>query len=100
MLQLFAVIFGFFYGALDPPVVALIGEVFGLRHIGVIMGVLVTAWSAGAAAGPSLAGYLFDITGNYFFAFLIGMVSMLMLSASCLSLRMPARPVQTISVDR
>jgi len=93
MLELFAVIFGFFYGALDPPLAALIGELFGLRHIGVIMGILVTAWSAGAAVGPSLAGYLFDITGSYFFAFLVGMVSMLMLSALCLSLRMPAKPV-------
>lgn len=93
MLQLFAAIFGFFYGALDPPIVALIGEVFGLRHIGVIMGVLVTAWSAGAAAGPSLGGYLFDITGNYSIAFLFGMGSMLILSALCLSLTLPARSV-------
>lgn len=56
MLQLFAVFFGFFYGALDPPITAFVGEVFGLRHIGVIMGVFVTAWSTGAAIGPGLGG--------------------------------------------
>jgi len=91
MLQFFAVIYGFSLGGFDPPVTALIGEAFGLRHIGVIMGVLVTAWSAGAAAGPTLGGYVFDVTGNYYLAFITGIVSMLMLPPLCLSITLPKK---------
>ncbi|MCJ7595752.1 MAG: MFS transporter [Desulfobacterales bacterium] len=90
-LQIFAVIYGFFYGGFDPPVTALIGEVFGLRHIGVIMGLLSTAWNGGAAAGPALAGYLFDTTGNYLLAFLIGTASLLILPALCFSMTLPKK---------
>ena len=97
MLHLYAIIFGFFYGAIDPPVMGFVGDAFGLRHIGVIMGVLVTAWGAGAALGPSLGGYLFDVTGNYFFSFLSGLGSMLLLSALCLLVRLPGKPLQNLS---
>ena len=84
MLYLFGIIFGLGYGGIDPPVAALIGEAFGLRNIGVIMGVLVISWGTGAAIGPALAGYLFDISGNYVSAFLIGMVAMVIAAVSIL----------------
>lgn len=99
MLQLFAVIFGFFYGALDPPILAFIGEVFGMRHIGVIMGILVTSWSAGAALGPSLGGYLFDTTGSYFSAFLAGMVMNLVVSVLCLLVTVQKEPDRDRSLE-
>lgn len=79
-LYLFGVIFGLSYGAIDPPVVAIVGDIFGLRHIGVILGGLVVGWSAGAAIGPALAGYIFDVSGNYVFAFLVGAVAMLIVA--------------------
>jgi MFS family permease len=90
-LQIFAILYGFFYGGFDPPVSALIGEIFGLRHIGLIMGMLSAAWNGGAAAGPALAGYLFDIRGSYLFAFLIGTGAMLILPALCLSVTLEKR---------
>lgn len=86
-LYLFALIFGLSYGGIDPPITALIGNVFGLRHIGIIMGVLGIGWSAGAAVGPALAGYLFDTAGSYFRAFLSGMVAMLLVVGMTLPLR-------------
>lgn len=76
LLYLFSVIFGLSYGGIDPPIVALIGDAFGTRHMGVILGVLVVGWSAGGAAGPALAGYIFDVSGNYVYAFLAAMVAM------------------------
>lgn len=97
MLQAFALVFGFFYGGIDPPITALLGEVFGLRHIGMIMGVLVSSWSIGGAAGPGVGGYLFDITGNYFLAFLTGMCSMLLLPVFFLFVRTGKRPLATLS---
>lgn len=91
MLYLFAAIFGFSYGGLSPPTTALVGDTFGLRHIGVIFGLLEVGWVAGGALGPALAGYIFDISGNYVSAFLLGMIAMLIIAVLVLFLRVPHR---------
>ena len=70
MLFVFSVVFGFAFGATAPLNAALIGDTFGLHHIGLIMGMIEIGWESGAAAGPALAGYVFDITGSYSWAFL------------------------------
>jgi len=89
LLYLFAAVFGLSFGGLDPLVTVLIGNVFGLCHIGVIIGVLAGGFAAGAAVGPALAGYIFDVSGKYFFAFLIGAVSMLLAALSIFEVREP-----------
>jgi MFS family permease len=76
MFYLFAVIYGIGYGGLDPPIVALIGDVFGLRRVGVIMGSLIVGWGLGAALGPYLAGLIFDVSGSYTAAFITAAVVM------------------------
>ncbi|MFC1995261.1 MFS transporter [Chloroflexota bacterium] len=77
MFYLFALVYGLGYGGFDPPTLALIGDIFGLRHIGVIMGAMFVGWGIGAAIGPALGGFLFDISNNYSIAFIIGSASML-----------------------
>lgn len=89
MLYLFAVVFGFAYGGLAPPTTAIVGDTFGLRHIGVILGALGISWGAGGALGPALAGYMFDTTGSYYSAFLLGMAAPLVMVILILSLRIP-----------
>jgi len=90
MLYLFAIIFGFFYGGLVPLLTALIGDIFGMRHIGIILGVLEVGWASGAALGPVFAGYIFDATGNYVPAFLAGMIAMLIAAVLIPFIRTPA----------
>ena len=80
MLYLFAVVYGFGYGGLDPPVVALIGDTFGVRSIGVIMGALVIGWALGAAIGPIIGGLIFDVRSSYSLAFTAGALAMLVAS--------------------
>ena len=77
MLYLFAIVYGLGYGGFDPPTLALVGDIFGLRHIGIIMGVLFVGWGIGAAIGPAVGGILFDISNNYSVAFAIGAAAML-----------------------
>ena len=89
MLYLFATVFGFSYGGLAPPTTAIVGDIFGLRHIGVILGALGISWGAGAAVGPALAGYIFDVTGSYYLAFLLAMVAALIMAVLALLLRAP-----------
>ncbi len=89
MFYLFATLFGAAYGGLDPPIVSMIGRVFGLRHIGSIMGMLMVGWSCGAAAGPYISGLIYDRMGGYGLAFLSGGLIMI-ITAGCIGgLRMP-----------
>ncbi len=78
-LYIFAVVFGAAYGGLSPPSTAMVGDSFGTRHIGLVFGLLDVGWVCGAAAGPALAGYIFDTNGNYYLAFFIGILSALVI---------------------
>ena len=77
-------IIGFGLGAAgsDTAVVKGTSEVFGVRAIGAIMGILAFGWRCGAALGPMTAGFLYDLTGSYTLAF--GLASAgLLLSFAC-----------------
>lgn len=76
MLYLFASVYGFAYGGLGPSTTALIGDTLGLRQIGAILGVLGVGWGIGAAIGPAIGGLIFDVSGSYSMAFLIGALVM------------------------
>ena len=89
MLYLFAAAFGFSYGGLGPPVSAFVSDTFGLRHIGLILGILEIGWGTGAAAGPALAGYIFDARGEYVIAFLTAMTAMLLATVLASLLKTP-----------
>jgi OFA family oxalate/formate antiporter-like MFS transporter len=59
------VVFGIGAAASDTMIAKVIPEVFGVRALGAIMGVLTLGWRLGAAAGPAAAGFLHDVTGSY-----------------------------------
>lgn len=76
MLYLFAAVFGFTNGGAISCITALIGDTFGLYKIGTILGVLEIAWGIGAATGPIVGGRIFDMNHNYFIAFLLAAVAL------------------------
>ena len=71
MLTLFAVVYGFAHGGFATLISPLVGELFGLRSHGVILGIVIFCGTIGGAAGPILAGYLFDATGSYQSSFFV-----------------------------
>jgi len=71
MFYLFAIAFGFAYGSCFTTMPPLVAELFGLRAIGLVFGVLSCGLQIGCAIGPILAGHIFDITGSYQYAFLL-----------------------------
>jgi MFS family permease len=77
MVYLFAIVYGFASGGFTIPVTALIGDIFGVHSLGEIMGVLAIGWGLGAAIGPAVGGLIFDVTENYFMAFMIGALAMM-----------------------
>jgi OFA family oxalate/formate antiporter-like MFS transporter len=72
MLYLFAAVFGFAYGGCVPQLPVIAGEIFELKSIGAIVGVQMLGVAIGGAIGPELGGRVWDVTGNYYLAFMVG----------------------------
>lgn len=70
-LALFALAFGLFYGGFVALVPAVTADLFGLRAMSSVLGVLYTSVALGTLLGPTLAGWVFDITGSYTWPILI-----------------------------
>ncbi len=77
MLYIFAIAYGFLWGGSGAVITALIGDVFGTRSLGAIMGMMSAGWALGAAIGPAVGGYIFDASGSYFTAFATGAAAVL-----------------------
>jgi MFS family permease len=71
MLYLFIVAFGFAAGGMAASESPIAAWLFGLGSHGLIYGVVHVGFTVGAAAGPYLTGYLYDLTGSYRLAFVI-----------------------------
>jgi len=71
MLYLFIIVLGFVCGGMAASESPLTAWLFGLDSHGLIYGVVHVGFTVGAAMGPIVAGYIFDLTGSYKIAFLI-----------------------------
>ena len=87
MLYLFVIAFGFAHGGMGPSESPLVAGLFGLSSHGLIFGIVSFGFTIGAAIGPLLSGYLFDVSGSYQTAFLtcacltiVGLVLAILLS--------------------
>jgi len=69
MLSLFAVVYGFAHGGLFTVISPIVAEYFGLRTHGALFGIVFCSSMVGGAAGPVIAGHIFDTTGSYSLAF-------------------------------
>lgn len=70
-LYLFAAILGMGGGGSGTLESTLTAELFGVKSHGLILGVMGVGFTLGSAAGPFVAGYVFDLSGSYHLAFLI-----------------------------
>lgn len=86
-----AMVYGLAYGGATPIIPTMAGSFFGTRSIGSIIGVLNTAFTAGVAIGPLLAGYIFDVTGSYSIAFSSTAIVMVITFLFSLLLKPPQR---------
>lgn len=88
-LLIYAVSFGAFYGGYITVLPVLAMDFYGGRRISTIIGCLYTSWAFGALGGPPLAGFLYEASGNYFYAILTGGLFMVLATVSCLLVREP-----------
>jgi MFS family permease len=65
LLPLAMAAYGFGFAGADTVIVRVVPDVFGLRALGAIMGVLSLGWRCGAALGPALTGFAYDLCRSY-----------------------------------
>jgi MFS family permease len=71
MLFVFAAVYGFAHGGFFTVMSPTLAEFFGTGSHGVIFGIVLFSGMMGGAAGPLLAGTLFDTSGSYQVVFMI-----------------------------
>ncbi len=74
LLYIYAICFGIGAGLFSPAVNAGAADIFHGRDFGAIAGFLQTGMGIGGAIGPWLGGFIYDISGSYFGAFIFCMV--------------------------
>ena len=91
MLRLFAIIFGISFGGGAVLVSPTVAELFGMKAHGAILGTISFGLTIGSAAGPVVAGYIFDITSSYYLAFLVCALLSVTGFILALTLRFPSK---------
>ncbi|MFC1951726.1 MFS transporter [Chloroflexota bacterium] len=71
LFYIFATLYGIAHGAIFTLISPMLAELFGLRSLGAILGVVFFIGTTGGALGPVLSGRIFDVTGSYQLSFLI-----------------------------
>jgi MFS family permease len=71
MFYLFAALYGTAHGACFALLAPMNAELFGLKSLGSILGIILFVGTFGSIISPMLAGRIFDIMGNYSLAFWI-----------------------------
>ncbi|MCP4188194.1 MAG: MFS transporter [Gammaproteobacteria bacterium] len=61
----FSITTGLLWLATVPPTSGLVAQMFGLKHMGTLYGIVFLNHQLGSFAGVWLGGYLFDTTGSY-----------------------------------
>jgi MFS family permease len=69
MFYWFATIYGLAYGGQVPLIPVINVRFFGLKTLGVVVGATMSAACLGAAIGPILGGFIYDLSGGYALAF-------------------------------
>jgi MFS family permease len=66
--------FGLAYGGIVPAYTLAVRELFLAREAGWRIGVIFLCGTSGMALGGWLGGYIFDLTGHYYYAFVTGVL--------------------------
>ena len=87
---LFALVFGPGFGASIPTRPVLLGEYYGRRAFGTLMGIMFTVSGVGGALGPIFAGLMFDHFQSYRLAFILMPIPLMVSITLFLALKKPS----------
>jgi MFS family permease len=69
LLYLFVLVYGTGYGGIFPLNIALRADLFGRKNYATLAGISMSLTTVATVSAPLVAGYLFDVTRSYTFAF-------------------------------
>src|SRR5262249_41264084 len=75
-LYVFAVVGGLSWLATPPSIIALTGEIYGMRTLGTLGGVSLLAHQIGGGLSIWLAGKFYDLTGSYDTPFTLAVIAL------------------------
>lgn len=93
LLYVYAVLFGFGAGLMSPIMAAGTADIFYGKHFGAIYGFIMTGMGIGAAVGPWLGGFIYDVYGSYFSAFVLA-IGAYVISCLCFWVAAPRKGSQ------
>jgi MFS family permease len=73
-LYVYSVCFGIGAGLFSPTIYAGASDIFNIMNFGSVTGFILSGMGAGAAFGPWLGGYIYDLSGSYRPAFLLSLL--------------------------
>src|SRR5262249_59150408 len=76
-LYLFAALVGLAWFSTVPPTVSLTAEIYGVRHMGTLVGLIFASHQIGGALSIYFAGPLFDLSGSYMVVYLLDIALLL-----------------------
>ncbi len=71
MIYVFALWYGFGYGAMISMQTLAPARLFGVISIGMLAGITVFVYTIGGTIGPIVTGYIYDVTGSYRIAIIL-----------------------------
>ena len=72
---------------LAPLGAALVGELYGFKHIGTLTGVIFWIHHLGGALGAYAGGFIYDLTRSYTAAFVLALILALLAALTSFSIR-------------
>jgi OFA family oxalate/formate antiporter-like MFS transporter len=90
LFTVFGLIFGFLYGGIVPVQTAIVNRLFGSKAMGSIFGAVIFCLIISGGIGTILAGYIFDATQSYYYAFVAAAVLTGAATLISLLLKVPA----------
>ncbi len=85
----FVFFYGMCHGARVSAHLGVLGEFFGMKSLGEIIGISMAMAQIIGAFAPYLAGFIFDVTGSYVVAFIIVMIILLISGIIALIIKNP-----------
>lgn len=92
LIWLYAITMGLGGGGWLPSLSLLTSSTFGLASYGAIFGMLSFIQSIGIAAGPLIAGYIYDVMDTYHWAFVLSLALCAVAIPAILAVRRPKSP--------
>jgi len=96
-LWIWAFVFGIGYGIHVPQLTTIMGDMFGMKNLGMLTSLIGLAGGMAGVIGPVLTGVFYDYMGNYMLAYKLVILISFLGAIAALLIRVPEKKTIKIS---